>query len=950
MKTPQDPIVRDLNGLVSFIFFVVKRAVQKIWRAMVLLFDILTDILMVSFYSVAHVYDSLIHKRTEIPKELHTSRAQLTQKVDGLTATPRQVLGDVTSKVQSKLDMKKPKKGKFSIWGLIKKLLLYCVILGFLLVGAFFIWAATLAIPEVGNFTDREVIESTKIYDNTGEIILYDVFSEEKRTVIKLDLVSQNMRDAILATEDDKFYSHNGVRPEALVRSIVNKIKEPSSRLASGSTITQQVIKNSLLTNERSLDRKVKEWVLAWRVEQELTKDEILEAYLNEIPFGGSIYGVEQAALSFFEKNASELTVAESAYLAGIPKAPTFYSPYGQNRARLEGRKDYILGRMLELGYITKAEFEDAKAEEVVFRSRVDDTGIKAPHFVFYVIEYLEEVYGVEEVERGGLRVITTLDWELQQKMEEETALYAERLPAFRATNLASVAVEPSTGKIVGMVGSRGYFDDEIDGKYNIATAQRQPGSTFKPFVYAKAFEVGYTPQTVLWDVDTEFSTACFPDGTPKGGDSSVCYSPKNYDGSTRGPVQMGAALAQSLNIPAVKALYLTGISQSIDMAHRLGISGLTQSPNFYGLNLVLGGGEVKLLDMVSAYGVFGNDGLKNKPIAVLQIQDREGTVLESYEKNEERVLDSNVARMISAILSNDDLKRPVFGESQSLYHSGVQVAVKTGTTNSYRDTWTIGYTPNVAVGVWIGNNDNTVMAQEPSSTVAAPYWRKVMDAARSRYPQVNFIEPAYLDPATLQPALRGVYQGYESVMIDTRTGYAAEEGTPDEYLKEEYVIDYRSILHWVNKLNPMQEGDSRSDTLYEYFEYNIPAWVASSGLPQPQTQQFYPDAPVSEPTRISEPKTVPIGFTITSPQSMQTIAADKRMKVELSITGPKNDIDRIYYYLNGTYLGSGGKSESSMSFTPSSVRNIEAINTLKVILQTDDGRRIQREVEFKVQ
>ncbi len=844
---------------------------------------------------------------------------------------------------------KKKTKKSFSIFNLIKKGLLVMMVLFFLIVGIFFMWAATLEIPEVGNFTNREVIQSTKIFDNKGEVVLYDVYSEERRTVVPLDAVSDTMKKAIIATEDDQFYSHSGVRPLAVVRSVFNKLRDPSSRLASGSTITQQVIKNSLLTNERSLERKVKEWVLAWRVEQELTKDEILQAYLNEIPFGGSIYGVEQAALSFYGKSASELTIAESAYLASIPKAPTFYSPYGQNRSRLEGRKEYVLGRMLELGFITKTEFEKAKQEEVVFVSR-NQTGIKAPHFVFYVIEQLEQTYGAEEIERGGLRVITTLDWELQQKMESETAAYAERLPGFKATNLAAVAIEPQTGKIVGMVGSKDYFDDEIDGKFNIATAQRQPGSTFKPFVYARAFEMGYTPQTILWDVTTEFSTACFPDGTPKGTDPSVCYSPKNYDNTTRGPIQMGAALAQSLNIPAVKALYLTGIRESINMARRLGITGLTQSPNFYGLNLVLGGGEVKLLDMTSAYGVFAHDGLKNSPVAILQVQASNGEILESYEKKEERVLDSNIARMISNILSNDDLKRPVFGESAALYHTDVEVAVKTGTTNSFRDTWTIGYTPNISVGVWIGNNDNTPMADVPSSTVAAPYWRKIMDSARARYPLSTFTPPSYPDQTQVPPVLQGVYQGYDSVIIDSRTGFIADEDTPEEFIKQEYLIDYHDILHWVNKTNPLLPGNSTSDPLYEYFEYGIPSWVARSSLPRPENQTFYPDSTTNEFEQVQFEEKEVLGFTIVSPKTMDILEGNKRFQIELAITGKRSEIDRVYYYVNGTYLGSGKQSESGFIFTPNQIRTIQEVNTLRVILQADNGTRIQQEVQFRVQ
>lgn len=838
------------------------------------------------------------------------------------------------------------------IWRGMKAL----IILGFVVLGLFFIWVATLEIPTLGNFEERQVRESTKIYDKTGEFLLYDVFEEERRTVIPLSEVSPNIQKAILAIEDDEFYNHHGVRPLAVIRSIIQKIQNPDSRLAGGSTITQQVIKNAILSSDRRIERKAKEWVLAWRLENQLSKEEILETYLNEIAFGGAVYGVEQAALSFFGKRASEVTIAEAAYLAAVPKAPTFYSPYGQNRDQLETRKDVIITRMRNLGYISQEEYLAALDEEVEFQTR-EDTGINAPHFVFYVIEYLEAQYGTEVVERGGLRVITTLDWELQQKLEEETAEYAEILPQYNAENLATVAIEAESGKIIGMVGSKGYFDEEIDGKFNIATAFRQPGSAFKPFVYAQAFVEGYTPQTVLWDVKTEFSTSCYPDGTPLLPQyADRCYSPNNYDSSTRGPISMEAALAGSLNIPAVKAIYLVGVSDAIATAKRLGITGLNRSPSFYGLALVLGGGEVRLLDMVSAYGTFANDGVRNKPVAIQEVKDREGEILEQYEQQEERAIDANVARMISEILSDDDLKRPIFGASNSLYHSDAQVAVKTGTTNDFKDTWTVGYTPRVAVGVWIGNNDNTPMARRPSSTVAAPYWRRVMDATRSLYPaQERFGVPAYPDPSTLPPVLQGVWQGGDQeLLVDTRTGTLATSDTPEEFIETQYVANYHSILHWVDKSNPRGGGNSTQDGLYEHWEYPIAAWAAATGLQTSEEQLLGLGATTSTSTDFEDDEdesdvTLPVDFSIVEPASDALIDANERQEIRIQITGPAQDIDRIFYYVNDTYLGSGGHNETSTSFVPSSVRTIANTNIVRVVVQTDDDRRIEREAIFKI-
>ena len=847
---------------------------------------------------------------------------------------------------------------------LYKTFILGCVV-AFLSIGAFFIWVATLEIPELGNFAERQLRESTKIYDKTGEVLLYDVFKEERRTVVKIADVSENMQNAILATEDDKFYEHNGVRPVALIRSIVDKIKNPEKRLAGGSTITQQVIKNAILTNERAIERKVKEWVLAWRLEKQLSKEEILEAYLNEIAFGGSVYGVEQAARSFFGKAASEISIAEAAYIAAVPKAPTFYSPYGSNRGRLEGRKDYILGRMRDLGYISIKQYKEASEEEVAFVVR-EDKGIKAPHFVFYVIEYLETQYGAETVEKGGLKVITTLDWELQKDLEQVTAEYAPKLDQFKAENLATVAIEAKTGKIISMVGSKDYFADDIDGKFNVATAFRQPGSTFKPFVYAQAFENGYTPQTVLWDVKTEFSPSCYPDGTPQLPQyADRCYSPKNYDNSTRGPISMQSALAQSLNIPAVKTLYLTGVGNAINTAKKLGITGLNRSASYYGLNLVLGGGEVRLLDMTSAYSVFANDGRKNAPVAIMRVQDKDGKELESYEKKETQVISANVSRMINQILSNDDLKKPTFGSRSVLYHSGAQVAVKTGTTNSFKDTWTVGYTPDVSVGVWIGNNDNTPMAERPSSTVAAPYWRKAMDKARERYKSTSFTAPVYKDSSVLPPVLSGVWQGNERFFVNAETGQPADVSTPEELREEKYLINYHSILHWIQKRNPLAGGSSQGDALYQNWEEPIELWAVSAGLETRENQEILltggsatstegeediPGTNSSADNTAARDTAPTVDFSIVSPVNFEAIAADKRQDIEIKITGPTRDVDRIFYYVNNTYLGSGTFRETSTSFVPSSIRTIQNTNIIRVILQTDDGTRIEKELVFKIQ
>jgi membrane peptidoglycan carboxypeptidase len=441
----------------------------------------------------------------------------------------------------------------------LKNLLIFGTALGFMILSIFTIWVASLKIPSLDAIEKRKIEESTKIYDKNG-VLLYDVHSNKKRTIVSGDAISENAKYAMISIEDEDFYTHKGVRPLAVINSVIEKIMSPSQRLRGGSTITQQVVKNSILTAERSISRKVKEWVLAYKLEDILSKDEILSMYLNEISFGGTIYGIEQASLSFFGKNASDLDVAEAAYLAAIPKAPTYYSPFGQNKDELEDRKNLVLSKMFELGFITQKQYVIAKEEIVVFeKNKVEDRSIKAPHFVLMLKEMLEEKYGVERIENGGLSVYTTIDSELQKDLEEIVKRNAlENEEKYGSENAGLVAIESQTGKVIAMVGSRDYFDEDIDGKYNIATALRQPGSTFKPLIYSLTFEKGYLPETAIWDTKTEFSSACYPDGQPiSGTNTKNCYNPVNFDYKFKGPMNFRSALAESRNIPAVKAAYL---------------------------------------------------------------------------------------------------------------------------------------------------------------------------------------------------------------------------------------------------------------------------------------------------------------------------------------------------------------------------------------------------------
>jgi 1A family penicillin-binding protein len=731
----------------------------------------------------------------------------------------------------------------------IKTIIVAVAALGMFVAGATLVWLASLPIPDLNSFEQRKVLQSTKLYDKTGEILLYDVNQDIRRTIVPFETISRNIKNAAVAIEDAEFYEHNGVKPKAIVRAtLVNLFSFGYSQ--GGSTITQQVVKNSILTQEKLISRKLKEWFLALKLEKSISKERILEIYLNETPYGGSIYGVEEASRAFFGKSSSNITLAEAAYLAALPQAPTYFSPYGKNVDKLEQRKNLVLSRMLENDFITEEEYADARAEEVVFLERSLEN-IKAPHFVFFVLDILKDKYGERIIEERGYKIITSLDYSLQEKAEEIVQKHAlENKTRFNAENGSLVAVDPRTGGIVVMVGSRGYFDDDIDGNYNIATAKRQPGSAFKPFVYAASFLKGYTPKTVVFDLSTEFSSACSTNSQPLYS-GAVCYRPGNYDDKFRGPVTFEQALAQSLNIPAVKSLYLTGIDNAIDLAERMGIKTLVNKER-YGLTLVLGGGEVSLLDMTSAYGVFANEGVRVEYQPVIRIEDSQGNIIEENKIDRKEVLPRQIALQISQILSSNELRAPAFGTSSFLHFPGRDVAVKTGTTNDYKDAWIVGYTPSLSVGSWAGNNNNTSMTKNVAGYIVAPMWNEFMQFALAKYPTEFFAAPdPDIDP-NLKPVLRGIWQGGGSgQVIDVRTGQMATEDTPPEFRQEVFSSGVHNILHWVNKNNPRGPSPQNpaSDPQYSLWEAPVRQWAQRQGVSSGFTNPPQQDQQTIDPT-----------------------------------------------------------------------------------------------------
>ncbi|MFA6048199.1 MAG: PBP1A family penicillin-binding protein [Parcubacteria group bacterium] len=608
---------------------------------------------------------------------------------------------------------------------IILDLTILFVVLGTIIVGYFF-WKN----PVETQLSSANVAQTSIIYDRTGEHVLYEMHGEENRKVINHEEIPDAMRVTTIAAEDNNFYSHSGIDLKAIARSL--KADVTSNEMQQGaSTITQQLARNVFLTRQKTLQRKISEIILAFRIESKYTKDQILDMYLNQVPYGSNAYGIESASETFFGKNAKDLTLDESALLAALPNATTYYSPYGNHKDELIKKQQRILDKIKELGLVDGFQVDEAKNVNTFDKIIPLKQSISAPHFVFYIKDQLVKMYGEDAVKKGGYKIITTLDWNKQQLAESSIQNNLLEIQKYGATNAAMVSIDPKTGEILAMVGSRDYFDKSIDGQVNVATSPRQPGSSFKPFAYATAFEKGYQPETMLYDVPTNFG----PDGTGQD------YKPSNYDGSSHGLVSMRQALSNSLNIPAVKTLYLAGIKDTIYNAQKMGISTLTDQ-NRYGLALVLGGAEVTLLDETSAYGVFANDGKRNPATGFSKIIDSSGnTIYESTPKNEQ-VIHQQIARKIDSILSDNGARSLVFGTGSKLNIPGRTVAAKTGTTQDFHDAWIVGFTPSIVTGVWVGNNNNTPMHEgADGSYVAAPIWNTFMSQILNNYPNENFTD-----------------------------------------------------------------------------------------------------------------------------------------------------------------------------------------------------------------
>ncbi|OGD11834.1 hypothetical protein A2576_02645, partial [Candidatus Amesbacteria bacterium RIFOXYD1_FULL_47_9] len=764
-----------------------------------------------------------------------------------------------------------------------------------------FAWYAK-DLPNPDRIVRREGF-ATKLYDRGGQL-LYDVFSEKKRTPVNLDQVPLTLRQATIAIEDKNFYKHQGFDPFGITRAIVKTIV--FRRLEGGSTLTQQLVKTTLLDPRRTLTRKLKEFILTLQVERKYSKDEILQMYLNEAPYGGTAWGVEAAAETYFGKPVSEVNLAQAAILAGLPQSPTRYSPFAGELYK--ARAGEVLRRMREDGYINREE-ETAAQKEVAEVKLATGSGIlKAPHFVFYVKQQLVERYGERVVEQGGLRVTTTLDWDLQEAAQKAVTEEVEKIKHLKVSNGAAVVMEPSSGQILAMVGSKNWEDPDYDGKYNVALASRQPGSAIKPVTYLTALKQGYTAATLLMD-----TRSVFP-----GGDKPE-YTPENYDGKFRGPVLVREALGNSLNVPAVKMLSRVGVKEVLKTGYELGLTTLKPTKEMLarvGLSLTLGGGEVRLLDLATSYSVFANTGKKVEPVSVMKVTDSDGKVLEEWkpESGGRQIISAGEAFIITSILSDNQARSITFGTRSQLDIPDRTVAVKTGTTNDKRDNWTVGWTPQVMVGVWVGNNDNSAMREVASGiTGASPIWRRIIMAALKGKPHEEFTKP----PEIIE------------MEVDQISGYPAHDGFPAKkeiFLKgtepsgDDPVHKKIKVCKGEGKLaTPADIGGgnyeekeafyfSEADPFADYWkgankwQDGIDKWLSEQADPK-----YHPPTDFCGSTN-------PLWITVISPADKSQTGSDVEVKIEISDIHP---VKKVEVYLDGTlkqtFTGGGSPWEITL-------------------------------------
>ena len=743
-------------------------------------------------------------------------------------------------------------------------------------------------LPSIVNLNDRKLIESSQIYDSTGEILLYEIAGTENRKIIKSEEIPDIVKKAFVSIEDREFYQHMGVRPMSIVRAAYQNFTGKGIG-GGGSTITQQFVKNAILTNEKTFSRKIKEAVLALQVEQKYSKEEIITFYLNEIPFGGQVYGIESASQYFFGKQTKDLEAYQAAMLAAMIQRPTYYSPFGSNFDKLSERQQYVLKVMRDEGYLSEDQYQEQKVKELKVASSI--VNIKAPHFVFYVREKLAEQFGEETLEQGGMKIITTLDWNMQQLAEKTVKETLDNVKSkYDAKNAAMGVIDPDNGHILAMVGSRDYYDESVDGNVNVLVTSQSPGSSIKPIVYAAAFDKGFNPNTILFDLPTNFETV---DGKPK-------YEPNNFNLQFNGPVSMRRSLATSLNVPAVKTLYLAGIKNFQRKSFNLGITDYPESKEM-GLATALGGSDLKLIEHFGAYSAFPNDGKINPIASVKEVINSKNDVLYSWKSREKQVFSEQTARQIVDVMSDNDARSPVFGFTNDLSIPGVQTGAKTGTSQEFRDALTVGYTNNLVVGVWVGKNDNSPMKNgADGSVVAAPIWNKFMrEVVKIRKPG-NFVKPEPIN--VTKPMLNGVVGGSKTARVNRITGKLASDNTPPELIDEKEYKSVHNILYYVDledPLNPSWPKNPFKDRMFNQWEAPVKEWARNnaeySAEPPTETDDVYveqnrPNIIISTPSAVVKLPETTISGTATA----------------------TNGIRQVEIYLNDVLVGSSQSGDFS--------------------------------------
>ncbi len=773
---------------------------------------------------------------------------------------------------------------------------------------------------------------SSRIYDRNGQV-LYDLYKDAKRTPVTWEDIPNDLKEAVVSIEDKDFYKHKGFDPLTPFRIAQNLILR--QRLIGGSTLTQQLVKNVLLSSERTVTRKLKEFILAVQIEQKYSKDEILLMYLNEAPYGGTLWGVGAAAEAYFGKEVKDLNKAECVILAGMPQRPSVFSPFSDTPTAYIGRSETVISRMIEDGHLSNEEAETLIEEIKNYKFYENKTTIMSPHFVFWIKDQLAEKYGEDVVEGGGLKITTTLDLELQNQVQQIISDEIDKAESMGISNGAAVVVDPRDGQVLAMVGSRGYYSDKTDGKFNVAASGlRQPGSSIKPITYLMGLKKGYTASTMIVDAPVTFP------GTAGQKD----YSPQNYNGKFNGPMSLRNALGNSINTTAVKMLAQVGVKNMLTQAYEMGLSTLeptTENLSRFGLAVTLGGAEVKMTEMSAAYSAFANGGKKVDLVGVLKVEDRNGRVLEEYKPFEgKQVMTPQEAFIISNILSDNSARELTFGAVNGLIIPNYQVAVKTGTTNDKRDNWAIGWTPNLLSVVWVGNNDNSPMGKVASGVSGAtPIWKKIMLFELPKRDKQDFPIPEKI----------------VAMDVDKISGYAAHDGFA---ARQDYFIDGTQPknddpIHMKMKVCKGQSGLA------------TPADVASGNYDEKEYIKLVEDDPVSSDgvnrwqagvdewinQQSDKDKYFPpesycregglVDVSIESPSNESTVGST--FDIKINTTSLKKIVEvKVWIDGNEKKIWNERPYEMSMSLS-------DGVHKIKASVKDKDGNTAEREAQFGV-